>query len=120
MATTAPRKATEADLLETPRDGRIYELVDGEIRGCPAGFRHSLVCVGLGARLHAFVKRHGLGHVVGSNTGFRLPGGNVRCPDVSFVARSRFEGDRPTEDFSPVPPDVPGFRCRLSELLDEA
>src|SRR5262245_59770923 len=101
MATTTTRKATEADLLETPRDGQKYELVDGEIRVSPAGFRHGLVCVALSTRLAAFVKERRLGHVVDSSTGFRLPGGNVRLPDVSFVSRGRVE---PTEDFSPQPP----------------
>jgi Uma2 family endonuclease len=183
MATTTTHQATEADLLETPRDGRKYELVDGEIRVSPAGARHGAISLALGGRLLSIVKRDRLGHVFDSSTGFRLPGGNVRCPDVSFVARGRFEGDRPTEGFSPVPPDlavevlspedrsrplldkigeyldagvrlvwvidpskrlalcyrsligvrtitaegdldgedvVPGFRCQLSELLDEA
>ncbi len=31
---------TDQDLLRLPKDGRKYELVDGEIRACPAGARH--------------------------------------------------------------------------------
>ena len=38
MATTTRPAATEEDLLRTPRDGRKYELVDGQIRVSPAGF----------------------------------------------------------------------------------
>jgi Uma2 family endonuclease len=105
MATTT-RVATEADLLRTPRDGRKYELVDGEILVSPAGSRHGLVSLEIAAKLLAFVKKERLGHVFDSSTGFRLPGGNVRSPDASFVGRGRFEGDEPPEGFSPVPPDL--------------
>lgn len=45
-------------------------------------------------------------YVFDSSTGFRLPGGNVRCPDVSFVARGRFDGEKVPEGFSPAPPDL--------------
>jgi Uma2 family endonuclease len=105
MATTT-RVATEADLLRTPRDGRKYELVDGEIRVSPAGSRHGVVALEIAARLLAFVKKERLGHVFESSTGFRLPSGNVRSPDASFVARGRFEADQVPEGFSPVPPDL--------------
>ena len=47
MATTTRPVATEEDLLQTPRDGQKYELVDGAIRVSPAGSRHGLVCVEL-------------------------------------------------------------------------
>jgi Uma2 family endonuclease len=105
MATTT-RVATEADLLRTPRDGRKYELVDGEIRVSPAGSRHGAVSVKVAARLLAFVTKERLGHVFDSSTGFRLPDGNVRSPDVSFVAHGRFEGGQLPEGFSPIPPDL--------------
>jgi Uma2 family endonuclease len=98
--------ATEADLLRMPKDGRKYELVDGQIRVSPAGARHGAVCLLLGARLLTFVRKRKLGHVFDSSTGFRLPSGSVRSPDVAFVATGRFENDRPTEGFSPIAPDL--------------
>jgi Uma2 family endonuclease len=107
MATTTTRKpATEEDLLAVPEDGRKYELVDGEIRVSPAGFRHGTVCVRLAARLGSFVEGHALGAVTDSSTGFRLPGGNIRCPDLAFVAKGRFAEDQLPEGFSPVAPDL--------------
>jgi Uma2 family endonuclease len=106
MATTMRPVATEEDLLRTPRDGRKYELVDGQIRMSPAGSRHGHVCVNLSARIHAFVADRRLGYVFDSSTGFRLPGGNVRLPDVAFVARGRFAGEQVPEGFSDVPPDL--------------
>jgi Uma2 family endonuclease len=106
MATTTRRVATEDDLRAMPEDGNKYELVDGEIRVSPAGDRHSVVALQLAARLLAFVKEHRLGHVMGADAGYRLPGGNVRSPDVSFVASGRFPNDRPTEDWGSLAPDL--------------
>lgn len=93
MATTTRRVATEQDLLATPRDGQKYELVDGQIRVSPAGARHGHVCVKLSIRLGAFVEEQGFGFVFDSSTGFRFPNGNVRLPDVTFLAKGRLEGD---------------------------
>jgi Uma2 family endonuclease len=104
MATTTRPVATEEDLLQTPRDGQKYELVDGQIRVSPAGYLHGRVCMSLGSRLTVFVGERGLGDVLDSSTGFRLPGGNVRLPDVCFVAKGRFVGD--PEGFGDVAPDL--------------
>lgn len=123
MATSTRRTATEEDLRAMPEDGRKYELVDGEIRVSPAGDRHSVVALTLAAGLLAYVKEHRLGHVMGADAGFRLPGGNVRSPDVSFVAAGRFPNDRPTEDWGSLAPDLavevisPGDRPR--HILDK-
>jgi Uma2 family endonuclease len=106
MATTTRRIATEDDLRATPKDGNKYELVDGEIRMSPAGNRHSVVGVRLSARLLAIVEERKLGHVMGADAGYRLPGGNVRSPDVSFVATGRFPDDRPTADWGRLAPDL--------------
>ncbi len=122
-AVAPARRATEDDLLAAPRDGRKYELVDGQIVVSPAGARHEVVGLRLAARLLAFVDAHDLGYVLGSSAGFRLPGGNVRSPDVSFVAKGRFEGGRAPEGFAEVPPDLavevlsPGDRARA--VLDK-
>lgn len=123
MATTARAQATEADLLAQPKDGSKYELVDGEIRVSPGGARHSEVSVRLAARLLAFATEHHLGHAFDSSAGFRLPGGNVRSPDVSFVAAGRFPNDRVPDDFGNLAPDLavevvsPGDRPR--HVLDK-
>jgi Uma2 family endonuclease len=80
--------------------------VDGEIRVSPAGTRHGQVIIHLTLQLAPFVNQHGLGHVFESSTGFRLPGGNVRSPDVSFVRMGRFTNERPPEDFPDLAPDL--------------
>ncbi len=106
LATTVPPRATEADLLRMPNDGYKYELVDGEIRMSPGGARHGQVGVRLSALLHAFVSARKLGHVFESSTGFRLPGGNLRSPDVSFVSAGRFENESVPEGFPDLTPDL--------------
>ena len=104
MATTTRPAATEEDLLQTPRDGQKYELVDGEIRVSPAGYPHGRVCARLVVRLGGFVEERRLGDLFDSSTGFRLPGGNVRLPDVAFVATGRIVGA--SSGFADVAPDL--------------
>lgn len=99
------RPATEEDLLQAPRDGRKHELVDGEIRVSPAGQRHGQVCVRLLMAIGAFVRERKLGELFDSSTGFRLSGGNVRVPDVSFESAER-SGGRISEGFGDGPPDL--------------
>lgn len=93
MATIATRETrkvfTEADLLATPKDGQKHELVDGQIVVSPAGGRHEWVGLRLAARLLLYVTERELGYVFGSSMGYRLPSGNLRSPDVSFIAAER-------------------------------
>jgi Uma2 family endonuclease len=86
---TISQYLTDADLLALPRDGKKYELVDGAIHVSPAGYRHGRTSARLSRRLDVFASDHALGDVLDSSTGYRLPGGNVRSPDVSFVSSSR-------------------------------
>jgi len=124
MATTISQPATEADLIAMPDDGHKYELVDGEIRrSSPAGGRHGAIGVELSGLLRTFAKPRRLGRVFDSSTGFRMPSGNVRSPDVSVVASSRLENDEAPVGFIAVAPDLaveilsPGDRSQ--EILDK-
>lgn len=103
---TAILSVTDAELLRMPRDGRKYELVDGEIRVSPAGFRHGAVSVALTLKLGAFVIERRLGRVLDSSTGYRMPAGNVRCPDVSFVSASRLPAGELPSGFAEFLPDL--------------
>ncbi|HXB53784.1 MAG TPA: Uma2 family endonuclease [Vicinamibacteria bacterium] len=103
VATTRP-SITDQDLLRLPRDGRKYELVDGEIRVGPAGMRHGEISLWLGAAMLAFVSPRRLGRVFDSSTRYRLPGGNVRSPDASFVSSNRLP--RVPEGFAELAPDL--------------
>jgi len=104
--TTMRPVATEEDLLAAPEDGYRHELVDGRVRGLPGGARHSRTCIAFATLLAQWVDPQDLGYVSGSNTGFRLPGGNVRVPDLSFVRKGRFPDERLPDGFSDLPPDL--------------
>jgi Uma2 family endonuclease len=97
--------ATEGDLRRMPDDEWKYELVDGEIRAEPrGGMRHSRVCVVLATCLGLHVEQAHLGSLFASNTGFRLPNGNVRAPDLSFLSSGRVS--EIPDGFAPLAPDL--------------
>lgn len=105
MSNTATPTWTDAELMTLPDDGR-YEVVDGELlHTSPASARHGEIVARLLARIHAFVTEHRLGHVFDGQTGFRLPGGNLRSPDASFVASERLPHGVP-EGFLHLAPDL--------------
>jgi len=90
----ATRILTADELWRIPDDGFRYELVKGEVkRMTPAGGRHGVVAIGVGARLDHYVRDHGLGVVCGAETGFKISANpdTVRAPDVAFVRRERVE-----------------------------
>jgi Uma2 family endonuclease len=99
------KTATEETLLHMPQDGRKYELVNGRILVSPAGMRHGQISVRLAARLYAHVSSRKLGEVLDSSTGYRLPWGDVRSPDVTFIAADRLPATMPS-DFGTVAPDL--------------
>jgi Uma2 family endonuclease len=88
MATTTKAPSPE-ELRELELSGLRYEIVDGEVRVSPAGLQHGNINLRIAVRLMAFVETHQLGQVFDSSTGFRMPGGNLRAPDVAFVAKHR-------------------------------
>jgi Uma2 family endonuclease len=117
------KPATEDDLRAAPRDGGKHELVDGQIVVSPAGGRHGRVCANLVMALGTFVRDNRRGQVLDSSTGFRLPSGNVRAPDVSFVSAERLASHPLSDDFCDAAPDLavevlsPGDRPRA--VLDK-
>ncbi len=111
MATKAePHVWTDEELLALPKDGCKYEVVDGElVKMSPAGNPHEIIIALLMGQLAPYVKAHGLGDVIGSSAMYKLPAGNQRSPDLSFVAKGRRtpDGELVREaTFPPVAPDL--------------
>jgi len=97
---------TADELQRMPDDGYRYELVHGELRKMsPAGNRHSIIALRIGAKLLIHVIANDLGEVTGADGGFliiRNPD-TVRLPDVGFIRRERAVV---TDGFFDGPPDL--------------
>jgi Uma2 family endonuclease len=104
MATT--RVITDEELLQLPKDGNKYEVVDGELRVSPAGLRHEEIIASLLARMRVFADERRLGNVLGSNLLYVFPSGNRRGPDVSFVAAGRLTPEVRAHAFPRLAPDL--------------
>src|SRR5688572_21586988 len=103
-----------------PDDGWRRELVRGQVvREPPAGYQHGRIAIRMGAILHTFVLEHGLGDVVGAETGFILSDEppTVRAPDVAFVAGGRLVSD--PVGFAPLAPDLAVEIVSPSNTLSE-
>jgi Uma2 family endonuclease len=84
------RTITDDELLQLPKDGNKYEVVDGELVVSPgAGYPHEAIVAELLTRLRSFANERRLGEVLPSNLLYVLPSGNRRGPDISFVAAER-------------------------------
>jgi Uma2 family endonuclease len=92
-AVETPKKVwTEEDLQALPEDGYIHEVVDGELVMSPKNnWYHGRICTRLSAALVEFCRKHKLGAVLDSSTGFWMLNRNCRAPDVSFVSRARMK-----------------------------
>jgi Uma2 family endonuclease len=97
---------TVDDLLRCPKDGRKYELVDGEIIVSPAGFRHAEIVAKIVHILATFLETHPIGIVCGDNLGVKLPTGNVRSPDITFVRSEKAPTGTAADGFAEFIPDL--------------
>lgn len=82
---------TDDDLESLPRDGHKYELLDGRLIMSPVHANHGTICACLCSLLFDFARRHRLGEVYDSSTGFRLSEELLLSPDVSFVSKARLK-----------------------------
>jgi Uma2 family endonuclease len=98
---------TEAQLMSLPDVGHKCEVVGGKLVMTPAGFEHGDICTRISARLAIHVWKTKLGRVFDSSTGFWMKSGNLRSPDISFVAARRLKGlKRLPEGFFRGSPDL--------------
>ena len=116
---TIKDSATLQDLLNTPKDGKKYELVDGEIVVSPAGMRHSAVISNINALIWNFLQENPIGTVYSSDVGIAFPNGNVRSPDVTYVSRAKLPGGESPETLGEVIPDLAVEVLSPSDSLKE-
>src|SRR5881396_3706779 len=111
--------ATLQDLLNTPKDGNKYELVDGEILVSPAGMRHSEVISNIIGLIWEFLQKNPIGKVYTSDVGIVFPSGNVRSPDVTYVSNAKLPGGESPETFGELIPDLAVEVLSPSDSLKE-
>ena len=111
MDTTSQIADSESMTIEEferlPDEAARLELVRGSVvREPPADFEHGGIGVQIATLLHTFVREHGLGKVVGAETGIVLfdDPPTVRAPDVAFVHRDRLPAD--PRGFARLAPDL--------------
>ncbi len=102
-----PGTATEDDVLELERRGRLCELVDGTLVEKGMGYWESVVAMNLAGMLWSFLNQRNLGIVSGESGMMRLFPGCVRIPDVAFVSFARIKlHEISTRPIPPLYPDL--------------
>jgi len=99
---------TPEDLLSLP-DDRRYELVGGKLVEKPVSALSSLVASIVSRILWEFVERNRLGCVFDPDLTYQCFPADpnlVRRPDVSFIRKGRFEGNRLPEGHVRIAPDL--------------
>src|SRR5580698_9987124 len=103
---TLPATLTPDDLLAMP-GGEHYELIDGIPKEKAMGAESDEIAAAVVIVLGNFVLQHKLGHVYGSQTGFRcFPKNRVRKPDSAFVATGRLKNNKTPKGDIDISPDL--------------
>ncbi len=118
---------TAEDLLRLDAQGVRGELVRGVFcETMSAGQLHGKLALRLGARLLDHAEAHGLGTVVGTDSGILLEHDpdTVREPDLAFTATARLPPGQVSDGYAEVVPDlvveVASPNDRLGELAERA
>ncbi len=80
---------TDEELEKFPKDGRKYELLDGDFLVSPVAITHGTVCIRISSLLDGYVRPRKLGLVLDSSLGCRLTPTCCLSPDVCFVSKER-------------------------------
>jgi Uma2 family endonuclease len=118
MVETQPKKITEAEFAALPHDMGHIEFVDGDVKMVPTGLEHE----DIGAILMYLLTPHvwKVGRIYGSSAGYRLPNGDVRAPDISFVRRERLPDGVSPKAFFDGAPDLAVEIISASEDREDA
>jgi len=101
----AAYRLTYADWLRLPDDGRIYEIIDGELFVTPTpSIQHQRISRNVAMRLAAFLEGSGRGEMLYAPTGVRVSDDSVVEPDLLVVLDEH--RDRIGEQVIDGPPDL--------------
>jgi Uma2 family endonuclease len=105
-----------------PDDGKLYELIDGELREMPPTTAwHGEIEFSLGARLYNHVHAHGLGRVTGGEAMFivRRNPDRVRAADIAFIRQERVPPLEARQHLMEVIPDLVVEILSKSDTVEE-
>ena len=106
------------DFCQINSDLRIERTAEGEIIiTTPAGFETGFRNIDLSAQVRNWAKADGTGVAGDSSTGYTLPNGAERSPDVSWIRRERLAG-LTAEQKRKFLPRCPDFAIELMSLHD--
>lgn len=94
----------DAFIARPENEGRIFELIDGEIVEKMPSFTPSRIAGRLMQRFLNYLDEHALGYVTGADGGYRMPDGQLYIPDVGFILKARLP-EIPNREVL-VPPDL--------------
>ena len=124
---TVKTLTTADELLQMPKDGYRYELIEGELkRMSPAGGKHGAVIGRFTGRLQVHVEDNNLGEVFGAETGYknRVNPDNVIAPDVSFISREKMLEEDIPDGYLTIAPnlvvEVTSPRDTKKDILNKA
>jgi Uma2 family endonuclease len=123
------KPVTIDDMYNMPKDGRKYELVNGEILVSPGNWRHTKIATKIAHIFATFLDEFPVGEVFCDNLGVVLPNRNLRSPDVTFIRAEKLPGGELPEAFAEVVPDLavevlspgnsPGYiMAKIGEFLE--
>jgi Uma2 family endonuclease len=106
------------DFCQSNRDLRLERTATGEIIIMPpTGGETGRRNFNLAAEVGIWTKQDGTGIGFDSSTGFTLPNGAVRYPDVAWIKKERWEAIDP-EKRQKFPPICPDFVIELKSATD--
>ena len=99
------KPVTIEDMYNMPKDGRKYELVNGEVLVSPVNWLHTKIATKIVHIFATFLEQSPVGEVFCDNLGIVLPNKNLRSPDVTFIRFEKLPAEFP-QTFAQVVPDL--------------
>lgn len=109
------------EFCQLNRDLRIERTSEGDVIVMPpTGSKTGLRSFSLTTQFGAWVEKEKTGRGFDSSTGFKLPNGATRSPDVSWIRNERWEAlaEEDKEVFAPICPDFVVELRSPSDQLD--
>ncbi len=104
MGIATKTRMTEDEFLRMPDDGRKWELVNGEPKEVATSVKHDIYAMRLANMINSHAENKGF--ITGSQAGYRMANGNIRCPDLAFTRYEKLPSGELPEGFGDFAPDL--------------